>query len=414
MVRFSLTGASVLRVGVAAVALAATASATIAGGFAVREQSASLMGSAFAGAAAGVDLSSAFWNPAAFGIAENGLTTQSSYTAIFANTELSNVTVNGGPFGGADATDIDKIGVLSGSYAAYRLNDKIVLGISNNAPFGLATEADDQGFDGRLHGRAASMMTINIAPTLAYEIAPGVQVAAGIQLEYMKLKLWSAAGLAPTAPSVSIKLDDNIGVGYTAGILVKTGDRSNIGLGFRSKVSHDLEGDFNTPVGSSPASAELETPEIATLSFVQALSSQMRAMGTVEWTNWSRLQKVPVVGVPNAVLDAQWDDGWFISGGLEYDYSPVITLRGGVAYEKSPIQEASQRLSVLPDSDRVWLTMGGSYRYSEATTIDFSYAHIFFEDSHLTRDTLVPTGLILDADVENSANIISVGMRTKW
>ena len=105
-----------------------------AGGFAVREQSASLMGSAFAGAAAGTDLSSAFWNPAAFGTAANGLSTQSSYTAIFADTELSNASTSPS-VAGASSTDIDKIGVLSSSYSAYRLNDRMVLGISIT-PFG--------------------------------------------------------------------------------------------------------------------------------------------------------------------------------------------------------------------------------------------------------------------------------------
>ncbi len=397
----------------AAAALAVTTGFAFAGGFAVREQSASLMGAAFAGAAAGGDLSSAFWNPAAFGIAENGLTTQSAYSAIFADTELSNGV---SPFGGATSTEIDRIGILSASYAAYRMSDKMVFGLSINAPFGLATDPDNENWTGRFHSREAEMMTLNVAPTLAYEVSPGVHVAAGLQLEYAKLKLWSAANpFVVPVPSASIKVDDTIGVGFTLGILLKPAEGTSVGLGFRSSIEHDLEGKFTTPLGSLPVSATLETPEMVTFSISQAVSNTMRVMGNVEWSNWSRVATVPVVGFPGgAVIDANWDDGWFVSGGAEYDYMPGLTLRGGVGYEKSPIREPGQRLVQLPDSDRVWLSVGASYRYSEATTLDFSYAHIFFEDEHLTRGALSAPAAVLDADVENSANIISVGMRTRW
>jgi long-chain fatty acid transport protein len=405
------TGKSLLAA-TAFAAISATATSAIAGGFAVREQSASLMGAAFAGAAAGGDLSSAFWNPAAFGIAENGLTTQSAYSAIFADTELSNGT---SPFGGATSTTIDKIGVLSASYAAYRLSDKMVLGLSINSPFGLATEPDNENWTGRIHSREAEMLTINATPTLAYEVAPGVHVAAGLQLEYAKLKLWSAAGFTVPSPSASIKVDDTIGVGFTAGILLKPAEGTSVGLGFRSSIEHDLEGELNDPRGFSvPVKATLDTPEMVTFSISQAVSNAMRVMGTVEWSNWSRVATVPLVGLGGPVIDANWDDGWLVSGGLEYDYMPGLTLRGGVGYEKSPIREPAQRLAQLPDSDRIWLGLGASFRYSEATTIDFSYAHVFFDDAHLTRGALTNPAFVLDADVENSANIISVGMRTRW
>ena len=411
---FGTAAANSLWTAAAFAAVAGTATSAFAGGFAVREQSASLMGAAFAGAAAGGDLSSAFWNPAAFGTAENGLTTQSAYSAIFADTELSNGSTNI-PIGGATSTNIDKIGVLSASYAAYRLSDKMVLGVSVNAPFGLATDPDNENWAGRVHSREAEMFTLNAAPTLAYEVAPGVHVAAGLQLEYAKLKLWSAASPFVPSPSASIKVDDTIGVGFTAGILLKPAEGTSIGLGFRSSIEHDLEGRFNSPTGLSlPVSATLDTPEMVTFSISQAVSNAMRVMGTVEWSNWSRVATVPLVGLGGPVIDANWDDGWFVSGGMEYDYMPGLTLRGGVGYEKSPIREPGQRLVQLPDSDRIWVGVGASYRYSEATTLDFSYAHVFFDDEHLTRGALANPAFVLDADVENSANIISVGMRTRW
>ncbi len=90
----------------------------------------------------------------------------------------------------------------------------------------------------------------------------------------------------------------------------------------------------------------------------------MRVLGTVEWTQLeparrrSDYARMPT-GVAVANLDFQWHDGWFFALGAEYDYSPKVTLRTGVAYEISPIQNASERLLQLPDADRWWASVGG-------------------------------------------------------
>lgn len=425
--RMALGGVSVI------MAIALLSSTASAGGFAVREQSASLLGSAFAGAAAGGDLSSAFWNPAAFGTAQSGLSTESHGTVIIPTSELSNgktsidtkTPLGVIPFniGGANSTEIDKLGVLSASYSAYRINDKLVLGLSVNSPFGLATDPENGNWVGRIHGREAQMLTFNAAPTLAYEIMPGVQIAAGLQVEYMKLKLWFASSPAPGAASTSIKLTDDASIGATAGILLTPMAGTRIGIGWRSSISHSLEGDLNNYPASKKVvnvSADLDTPDIVTASLSQTIMPGLRALGTIEWTNWSNIGTITVQGFTNPItrkplaIDANWDDGWFFSGGLEYDYSPTVTVRGGVAYEISPIQEPTQRLVQLPDSDRVWLSIGGTIHYSESTSFDLAFSHVIFEDAHIHRGSLASPNLLLDADVSQNANILSASVKTRW
>ncbi len=402
--------------------LALTATSAFAGGFAVREQSASLLGSAFAGAASGAGgLSSAFWNPAAFSTAQSGFSTDSSYTLILPSSTLSNGatsvdTAIGNvplPIGGSDTTDIDKVGVLGSSYAAFRYDQQTVFGISLTSPFGLATEPSDLNWTGRLHGREAEMLTFNVSPTVAYEIAPGVQIAAGLQIEYMRLKLWFASSPALGAASASIKAEDTASIGATAGIILKPMVGTTVGVGFRSSIKHNLDGNLNTPAGAIPVTAKIETPEMVTASITQAITPGLRLLGTVEWTNWSRIDNIAVRGTPFAI-DAHWDDGWFFSGGLEYDYSALLTFRAGGAFESSPIQDPTQRLPQLPDSDRIWATAGATYHYSEWTTVDLGYAHIFFDDAHIHRGALSNKNLILDADVSQDANIVSLGIKTRW
>jgi long-chain fatty acid transport protein len=109
-------------------------------------------------------------------------------------------------------------------------------------------------------------------------------------------------------------------------------------------------------------------------------------------------------------LEPAWHDGWFFSLGAEYAWSPALTLRGGVAYEISPIQNADERPARLPDSDRIWTSIGATYKWSEKISVDFAYTHLFAEDSSINR---TDGGVLLLAEAESSVDILSVGLKIK-
>ena len=124
-----------------------------------------------------------------------------------------------------------------------------------------------------------------------------------------------------------------------------------------------------------------------------------RLLGTIEWTNWSRFGVIPINRLARALgggndltLPGNWHDGWLYSVGLEYDVNQKLTVRTGVAFEKSPIQNATERLIQVPDSDRWWASVGATYKWSEKFTFDFAYTHIFFDDAPFDRTE--PAGLV--------------------
>jgi len=161
----------------------------------------------------------------------------------------------------------------------------------------------------------------------------------------------------------------------------------------------------------------VKLPDIVTLSIQQAVSPVARVLGTVEWSNWSRFDELKLTaqqsGQTIAIIPTDWSNGWFFALGGEYDYSPVLTLRAGAAYEMSPVDAPEKRVVGIPDSNRVWLSGGASYRWSERTTIDFAYSHIFFEDSGFAR-TPVGAPLVFTGDVTASTDIVSIGLKTNW
>jgi long-chain fatty acid transport protein len=412
-------------------AMAASAGSALAGGFEVREQSAFFQGTSFAGVAAGgSSLSSIYWNPATSYIVGNGITTDSNYSLILPEMNIQSETFGapavGIPNGTAasDEVDFGRDAVVPASYAAYRINDKMVAAVAMNSQYGLTTKPDDMGWTANFLAQTSKVFSLNLNPSLSYQIMPGVTVGAGLQVQYFEIKT-----LRTTLYNGNDAND--IGVGGTAGINITPFRGTSVGLGYRSRIQHDLDGDFDRAagapgiIGSGDLKAKLDTPDKVTLSIRQDLSPSARLFGTVEWTNWSLLGEVPVSapitlpGGPPAFhaprLGANWEDGWLYSIGGEYDVSPKLSLRAGLAYEESPIQDSTSRLIQLPDADRVWASIGATYNWSQDTKINLAYSHVWVEDADIDRTSLIGpgAGTFTGRAEDNGADIISVGVTTK-
>lgn len=456
---------------IAALALVAGATGAIAGGFAVREQSTSSQGASFAGNAAGGDLSSSFWNSAAITVTGSGLATESHFSVIFPDVEVTSTSVTRNPaYGNAipatggklfipnvgDTQQMGKKTLLGSSYGAYRLNEQVVLGIAINSPFGQATEPQNPTWSGMYHQRTGKLFTINANPMVGVQLSPQLSVGAGAQIQYLSLQFKRQPGTLGPGPQDSSILDgEDTGFGWTAGVLWRPTQSTSIGLGFRSSVNHTVTGanfvtGFSNLYSTSPVAkivpvtpvsfeAQLATPEVVTLSLRQNLSPTTRLLGTAEWTNWSRLDKVDFVsrstgGITTlgglgvtptkpgdllATLDFHWTDGWFFSAGYEWDYSSALTLRTGLAYEMSPIQNADQRKVGITDSNRIWASFGATYKWSQSTSFDFAYSHIFFDSAPIDNLTAAPGSAIVDVlrfqgKAEQSGDIVSLSVKTKW
>jgi long-chain fatty acid transport protein len=401
--------------GVGLVALGASATAASAGGFDIHEQSTVFLGTASAGSAAGGSLGSMFWNPAATA-QFSGLNSESSYTLIL---PYANIDIRSSPAGSGSSGNIGIDATTSASYGAYQVSKDVWLGMAINSPFGLATKPENTTYPGSFLGVTSKLLTVNANPTIAYRLAPGITVGAGVQMEWAQAKLQ----FRDPAGAVAQFGGADWAFGGTAGITLEPQEGTTIGLGYRSQLTHDIDGTFHSVALTGGRNVEavgtVDLPDIVTLSLRQVMTPTTRLLGTVEWTNWSRFKDIPI-STPGGSLAVQsnWSDGWFFSVGGEYDYSPLITLRSGVAYEISPIDDPTKRLVQIPDNNRVWLSIGASYKWSEATTFDVAYSHIFIEDGGVDLQTASGPGLPAQGPfIGNSqayADLISVGMRTRW
>jgi long-chain fatty acid transport protein len=167
------------------------------------------------------------------------------------------------------------------------------------------------------------------------------------------------------------------------------------------------------PLANGPATADLKTPDMASLSIFHVASPKLELMADLTWTKWSNIQQLVAVrktGPTITTLRFGWDDTLRFGVGANYKLSGQTKLRFGVARDTTPTNDL-ERTPRLPDQDRTWLAFGLQYKPSKQGTLELGYAHEFVKDS--TVNVPVP-GLAtcaagcLRGNFKNKADIISV------
>jgi long-chain fatty acid transport protein len=384
--------------GLAMAAFLASSSAVVAGGFAIREQSTIGQGLSFAGVAAGSGgLSSLFWNPAISSeYNEFGFISENNAALILPYAKSS-----------LGSGNIGEWAIVPAGYFSYALTDQITIASSLNAPVGLTTDGRD-GWAGNSRGDKSAVKTYNFNPTMSYKVNDMLSFGVGAQIEYMQVDLTSR--LPGSGALLMESVGDSLAVGFTAGILFEPTDTTDIGIGFRSSVAHTLKGDGMTaaplPVFAGDIRAKFSSPELVTVGIRQEVTDQLSLMAGVEWANWSRFKELRIEGpVAPLVENYAWKDSWYFSLGAEYAYNDALTLRSGVAYEKSPVPDATRSVRA-PDNDRYWLSLGASYKFADNMTANLAYSHVFMDDGDV--------GAPLNTSFKQHLDIVSVGLTRDW
>jgi len=418
------------RWGVAGAALCAglvLSTSAQAGGFAVREQSSYYQGMSFAGAAAGDDLSSMFWNSAAAAAAP-GINTSSQLAVVLPDTTIE---ATGGsllnPLTNEDSGDIGDATLVPASYANYQINESWFAGLALNGAYGFATKPDNQDFAGTPIANSSRIFSLTINPNLAYKINEQWTVGVGLQALYADVRLTSSDPTGGLLPAQGREIDaDDWAFGATAGVIWQPMPGTRIGVGYRSNIDVDAEGTCsgtglsNLSVSSTCGTgvdidAELTLPDLVTASFSHMVNDRWKVLGTVEWANWSRVPAVVDFTDDNGdvvdVFPLDYDDGWFFSGGVEYAYTETVTLRTGIGYEISPIDDDIRNVS-LPDNERLWVSAGFSAMLSESTKVDVGYSHLFIDDSPICEPE--PDCATFEGEADGDIDIVTIGVTHNW
>ncbi len=409
-----------------------------AAGFALIEQSVPLMGTAYAGSAAAADSAGTlYFNPAGM-TRLPGTRAGAAVHLIDPDTEFNDGDTRnalGQPIPGGDGGDAGKLAALPNFYLTHQLDDRVWLGLAVNSPFGLTTEYKSD-WVGRYHAIKSEVKTLNINPSIAYRLNDKVSLALGLSAMYLEGEFSNAIdfGLLSGNPAFASQprfdgkseIDgDSWGYGYNLGVLFEPAQDTRVGIHFRSKVDQEIEGDveFELPdpllagiFSNTGVKADVALPASASLSVIHQVNSAWTVMADYTWTEWSAIPALRFEfdnSLPNNVTTFDWENTYRVAlGAAVKPTDSAWTYRLGVAYDESPVKSAATRTARLPDTDRVWLTVGAGFRPSEDLRVDLGYAHLFMNDAKISKSATPGTEDFsrgsLNGSYEASVDVLSI------
>jgi long-chain fatty acid transport protein len=452
----------------AAIAVALGVSSAHASSFALLEQSASRLGSAFAGTAATAeDASTLYFNPAGltelkafeFTVVATGIGIGSSFDNHASQAAFLQPL---GPEGG----DAGSWNFVPAAYVSMPIGDAFAIGLGINAPFGLRLVYDTDWM-GRFQAERSEIQTYNFNPAFAWRVSDQFSLGIGANYQRLQAKLtnevnYSAvvaqgigqgviAGTIPPAAApgliaanaglqggASIRGDDGAW-GFNVGLLFDPTPTTRLGLTYRSAIDYTVKGTahFSPPTTTQPvgaaiiaavsapggplsnsgASVDLKVPDSATLSLAQKLTGQWTLLADIAWTGWSSVQELRVVrndGTLLSLTPERWTDSWRYSIGTSFAINQAFKLRGGLAYDTTPVPDAT-RTARVPDPDRKWVAIGAQWLAFDAMTLDVGYAHLFSDSAPIHNDEGNARAYgLLDGQQDTSINIISAQLTYRF
>jgi long-chain fatty acid transport protein len=420
-------------------AIVAAAAEALGSGFQLRENSAAALGNAFAGAAvSGEDPSIAANNPAGM-TALSGNPVSGNLSVVIPSASFSGSAFNAArqPISGGNGGDAGGAQSVPALYAIYDAAADLKFGLAVTAPFGLNSQYDS-GWVGRYQAIKSGLEVVNINPSIAYRLTDWLSIGGGPAIQRASAELTSAinstavAHLAnPLLPAGFVLPDgfvrvtgDSWSVGYNLGVLAQILPGTRLGASYRSQIGHRLEGSGFVTVPaplsadprfhSTPTQTDLKTPGIVSLAASQQIAPDIVLLAEVQWTNWGVVKNLRVQRPDGSSLIEQpeeWHRTWFGSIGASWHPDPNWTLRGGFAFDATPVRDQF-RTARLPDADRYWLAVGLGYRCAANLRFDAAYVHIFAGSVPINE--VSPTGDQLTGHFAGHVDLVSLSATLRF
>lgn len=233
------------------------------------------------------------------------------------------------------------------------------------------------------------VMQLVVAPTIAYKVTDSHSFGVSPLLVQQIFKadglqaFDNAAGF-PAMTSAQGKVtgngyDNSNGVGVRLGYLGKFGDNVSVGASYAPKISMSKLSKY---AGLFADGGNFDIPETYTLGMAVKAASGITVALDYERINYAA---VPSVGNPStntAQLGTAngkgfgWSDIDVWKVGVQWEYSPQLTLRTGVNVGGNPVKGRDVSFNILaPGVVTTHYTVGGTYAMSKDSEVTFSYMY---------------------------------------
>ena len=431
-----------------ACALAATTftNVSIAGGFYLPHFGAPGLALSSAGSAARADdASTVFSNPAGMTHVPDGLQVGVSLLTVPITIDPDGSTAstpgslgNPVPIAGPLSDDLTDLNVIPSVFLIRKLTSRdLWLGLAVTSPFGSKADHPRKWF-GRYDSVTSDLLTLDIAPSIAYRVNNEWSIGGGINLQFADATLTNAVvnplnpgGASAETDAFAVVEGDDWSTGFNIGATWQPTDGTRLGLHYRSPIKHVPQGDltntgFAGPLsplnGTSGARTEIKLPEIVSIGLSQSLSSSTVLHLDANWFGWSRFDELRITtdnGSPDVVRPQNFKDSWFLSAGVTHQLSDQWKTRMSIGLDESPTVDEWRNTSI-PDADKILVGLGFAYELSREITIDFTLAYAEFDGETLQLTQQIFAGSPLESvtatrgRVSSSAYTVAVGVQYRF
>lgn len=265
-----------------------------------------------------------------------------------------------------------------GSYYVRQINDKEWFGIGAFPRFAMVSEfereskASTNAFFSKLNG-------VSVTPTYAHKFDKKWSAAVGAEINYVGLELQKNS----YDPRVQMNVGatqtegESYALGWNAAANYAFDDKNEIGVVYRSRITHSLEADFKLyPVTGGKFTANaygvVTLPDSWDIGYNHKFDKKTRLELKATRTNWSTYDALnvyfdkPVFGQSAALSDKNWESGWRYAIGLEHNLSDKYAVMAGFAFDESSIPSDGGDFMV-PTGLRRTYSIGARYNDKKQT-----------------------------------------------
>lgn len=264
-----------------------------------------------------------------------------------------------------------------GSYYVKQINDKEWFGIGAFPRFAMVSEFErnskvsSNAFFSKLNG-------VSVTPTYAHKFDKKWSAAVGAEINYVGLELQKNAYYAGLTNVGSVQIEgESYALGWNAAANYTFDDKNEIGVVYRSRITHSLEADakaYSKIFGNGKANAYgvVTLPDSWDIGYNHKFDKKTRLELKATRTNWSSYDALnvyfdkPVFGKPNALSDKNWENGWRYAIGLEHNLSDKYAVMAGFAFDESSIPHEGGDFMV-PTGIRRTYSIGARYNDKKQT-----------------------------------------------
>lgn len=265
-----------------------------------------------------------------------------------------------------------------GTYYVRQINDKEWFGIGAFPRFAMVSEferesmASSNAFFSKLNG-------VSVTPTYAHKFDKKWSAAVGAEINYVGLELQKNAYATPTMNVGSVQIEgESYALGWNAAANYAFDDKNEIGVVYRSRITHSLEADAKaySPMPDFNVKANaygvVTLPDSWDIGYNHKFDKKTRLELKATRTNWSPYDALnvyfdkPVFGKPNDLSDKNWENGWRYAIGLEHNLSDKYTVMAGFAFDESSIPHDGGDFMV-PTGLRRTYSIGARYNDKKQT-----------------------------------------------